>query len=224
MTRHVRRWSILLCIAAVVAGVAWLRTHHVWIAGAAAAVIVMFGASWVTDHNAVSAYRAVLDKSLETEHSNQATSAYQVRRALTRYRYEPAVEGVADRALTQLKRVHDEFQHFEKSLKEKLNEGELTYERYHSAGLGVFEGALESLRFAASLIGQLQRSGKAALTVELDEIFSANDQAIAHFESINQALEEMRPGGNGVPRLQAAMSELEILAKQAHKYAAIGED
>jgi hypothetical protein len=219
-SRH--RWLVLIASIALAACAIVLFSHHFILGALSAAGCLFFGVNWFTGHSAVSAYREVIDRQLLSTQSMPQGLAYQVRRQLTRLKYDTQVENEGSRALVQLKSMEAHFQHFEKSLAQKLQPEELTYNRYHAAGLKVFDGVLENLSQAASLIGQQSLAQKVTPSDRLLELLDLNDQAIAGMERINESLEQLT-GSASPARLQAAMSDLESLAQQAHKYAASGE-
>jgi hypothetical protein len=81
---------------------------------------------------------------------------------------------------------------------------------------------MENLQQAASLIQQQSLAQDPRPSAKLLHLLELNDEAIAGMERINESLESMSASASPA-RLQAAMSDLESLAQQAHRYASGGE-
>lgn len=174
-------------------------------------------------------YRSAALGEMHQEISRESASAeYQLRRQLTRLRYETHVESEATRALTQLSQIEERFGRFDALLREKMNPGELTFDRYHGVAESAVRNVVAGLEEAARVIGELQSlraEGAGAARSEREKriaaLLGANEKAIAQLDDLNSALGRITDSdGDVVKRLEATLGELEHLAKQADKYSA----
>jgi hypothetical protein len=147
-----------------------------------------------------------------------------LRTRLTRLRYEPLVEREASAALSMLDQIEERYARFEALLCEKLPHGEKFHDRFLSAGSGVYSSVQSALKESASLVEQIltrrtSRRGHTETSLErLTELLTASHYAIDRFDVINSALPRL--AGDGRPRIEASLTELEKLVVFAKKHSA----
>jgi hypothetical protein len=139
----------------------------------------------------------------------------------------------ARRAMHQLARLPELFSRFEATLEEKLNPGELTHERYRSAGRRVFESTLGELQGAArrmTEIGVIERGSPGSAfalrrfrheqLVLLESQLDRSEAALAEMARIGLAVSSMRGKGSGEtgPEFEAAIRDLRELAERTKRY------
>lgn len=175
------------------------------------------------------------------------TPAARLRRDLGRLRFEPKFGGEAVRALEQLTDLERNYDRFLELLRQRMNPGEATFERYAAAGRKVFElvvlslaAVCEKLPALASEQGNQRLSGtkprastalvvggqsmaqsdepeRTPARVLVDDLFRRTAIALDGFQRINAAIGATR-ARNAANEFATSMRDLEDLERQLRKY------
>jgi hypothetical protein len=173
------------------------------------------------------------------------TPAARLRRELGRLRFEPRYGAEAVRALEQLSELERLYDRFLELLRQRLNPGEATFERYAASGRKVFELVVLSLAAVCERLPALEartdrdRLGAAPTRTALvvggepaasrsehglaparefvDELFRRNAVAIDGFQRINAAIGATQ-AARAAGEFSASIRDLEELERQLRRY------
>jgi hypothetical protein len=153
---------------------------------------------------------------------------------LRRMEGAPELREQSRRALNQLIRLPELFGKFETLLKEKLQVGELTHERYQASGQRVYETTLAELREASQRMGELEAiardsrgpSAQVALRQlrreqqeQIGTLLERSEKALTEMARINLAVAAMRgKSTSATPEFEEAIRDLRELADRAKRY------
>lgn len=175
------------------------------------------------------------------------TPAARLRRDLGRLRFEPRYGNEAVRALEQLTELERNYDRFLELLRQRLNPGEATFERYAASGRKVFELVVLSLAAVCEKLPVLaSEQGNARLTSSkprtsqalvvgggnlasgsegdaaparafVDELFRRNAVALNGFQRINAAIGATH-AARAASEFGTSMRDLEDLERQLRRY------
>jgi hypothetical protein len=121
----------------------------------------------------------------------------------------------AERALGQLQRAQAGYLEFRQLLSEKLNPGELTYNRYLTVGDDFSNATFSSLQNVAHLFKQTTLTNQVP-TADLELRFAEIDQALAQMQTAQASIAQLSSGSAQI-QMSTAIAELEELAGRAKR-------
>jgi len=149
---------------------------------------------------------------LSDTNAQENSRGYQIRRQLNLHRYDDKLEKPVGEALDQLTRLEEAFGRFEKVLKQRLNPGELTYQRFHQAADALLQTSFGLLEQKAALVLETGSPPDA-----IREMSDWVEKAIGRLSELNQALARMQ-SEELVTKLGSQLTEMETLRAQTSKY------
>lgn len=154
---------------------------------------------------------------------NASESLQGLKHALSRLQFEAGTERQGERAVEQLKEVSKRYDFFRAILLEKMEPGEITFDRYDLAARSVQAAVIENLGKVSRILEQWKlaraEEGKPALLQEAEGLLGLNDAALERLDSVTTSIREVRTGKSGGSEdLATLIGELEELAGRAKKY------